>query len=118
METIIGIQTAHFVLEGSGSALAERIAGPIDVGVTEFCGSASLIALALALVRTFSRFSVGGKVISAQCRRAALGRFRRFDYGPANDRSWARLGPSVKSAIRSLWDGKATFEEAVLNKLN
>jgi hypothetical protein len=33
-------------------------------------------------------------------RTSAKGRFRRFDCGLANDRSRARLGPSVKSAIR------------------
>ena len=40
-----------------------------------------------------------------------LGRFRRFDCGPANDRSWARLRPAVMSAIRSLCDGKWTLRK-------
>jgi hypothetical protein len=30
----------------------------------------------------------------------------------------ARLGPSIMSSIRSLWDGKTTLRKTVLNKLD
>src|SRR3984893_4791080 len=58
-----------------------------------------------------SRRNHTARIASTHAFLHSQGRFRRFDCGPANDRSWARLGPSVKSAIRSLWDGKATLRK-------